>query len=143
MDGYSSLDKLLVKCEGIGASIAHVVDKWAGVDATLLPSKPVTREPYVIDVDGDPSSSTPAAVEDTGIHLTQLQAIDDADPDLKDYIRSQPALISPNVQLKDYQILGINWLNLLWSRENRSVSPLRCVSARFLTDYSCFQCDPR
>ncbi|KAG8863277.1 hypothetical protein FRB96_008768 [Tulasnella sp. 330] len=121
MDGYTSLDKLLVKCESIGASLAHVVNKWAGVDATPLPSKPVTREPSVLDADGEPSSSKPLTVEDTGIHLTQVQAIDEHDPDLKDYIRSQPALISPSVQLKDYQMLGINWLNLLWSRENSAI----------------------
>ncbi|KAG9006776.1 hypothetical protein FRB94_000460 [Tulasnella sp. JGI-2019a] len=123
MDGYSSLDKLLVRCESIGMSIAHVVNKWSGVDI-LPPSKAVTREQSVVDVDVEPSSSSaskPVAVEDTGIHLTEVRPIDDADPDLKDYIRSQPALINASVQLKDYQMLGINWLNLLWSRENSAI----------------------
>lgn len=58
----------------------------------------------------------PSAAEDAGLHLTQVVVTDmEDDPDLQGYIRHQPALIKPEIQLKDYQMIGINWLNLLWS----------------------------
>lgn len=125
MEGYSSLDKLLVKCEGYGKSIAKVVNNWAGIDSSSkAPSAVPTREPSVDRDLKPPTAPASGLTADAGIHLTQAavpDAVDDDDPDLKDYIRSQPSLIEAGVQLKDYQMLGINWLNLLWSRDYRCV----------------------
>jgi SWI/SNF-related matrix-associated actin-dependent regulator 1 of chromatin subfamily A len=33
------------------------------------------------------------------------------------YIQKQPKTLSEGTVLKDYQLLGVNWLNLLWSKK--------------------------
>lgn len=36
---------------------------------------------------------------------------------LSKYIREQPAMLSKGTVLKDYQLLGVNWLNLLFTKK--------------------------
>ena len=36
---------------------------------------------------------------------------------LSRYIQTQPALLSEGTVLKDYQLLGVNWLNLLYTKQ--------------------------
>lgn len=120
MEGYSSLDDLLVECEELGRGVSRVVSKWAGAESlSAVPSKAPSAVP---SRSGSPlPTEVKPSADDAGIHLTQVKVDDDdnpskEDPDLKGYIRSQPSMISPGVQLKDYQLLGVNWLNLLWAR---------------------------
>ena len=40
-----------------------------------------------------------------------------------DYLRKQPSLLADTVQLKEYQLLGVNWLNLLYRKD------LSCILA--------------
>jgi SWI/SNF-related matrix-associated actin-dependent regulator 1 of chromatin subfamily A len=112
MRGYESVDRVLAHCEKLGNEIANVLKIWSGEKSGRGAA--------------DPSSADTDA--DAGIHLTSLA--DSATPPsyvdlsqdpvrtaaLKDYIRNQPSTLSPDVQLKDYQLLGINWLNLLWGK---------------------------
>ena len=42
---------------------------------------------------------------------------------MKDYISKQPSLVRDEYTLKDYQMLGLNWLNLLYSKK------LSCILA--------------
>lgn len=42
---------------------------------------------------------------------------------LKGYMSTQPSLLAEGVQLKDYQLLGVNWLALLHRRN------LSCILA--------------
>lgn len=120
MEGYSSLDDLLAECEELGRGISKVVSKWAGAESL---SAAASKAPSAVPSrTGSPQpGGAKSSADDAGIHLTQVKVADDdtaskEDPDIKGYIRSQPSLISPDVQLKDYQLLGVNWLNLLWNR---------------------------
>lgn len=39
----------------------------------------------------------------------------------KDYIRVQPKGVPDSITLKDYQMLGVNWLNLLYHRNTSCI----------------------
>lgn len=120
MEGYTSLDDLLAECEELGRGISKIVAKWAGAESlSTAPSKAPSAVPSRAGSPQPPGVKLSA--DDAGIHLTQVSVADDdaaskEDPDLKGYIRSQPSLINPDVKLKDYQLLGVNWLNLLWNK---------------------------
>lgn len=36
---------------------------------------------------------------------------------LSQYIQTQPSKLSEGTVLKDYQLLGVNWLNMLWEKK--------------------------
>ena len=81
---------------------------------------------------GTPSSSSPAPPADDK-HRTPKDDHDDDDGDDDDIkiltkkpptkFLSQPACMSKDRPMKDYQLVGLNWLNLLWSKK------LSCILA--------------
>ncbi|CAK5281557.1 unnamed protein product [Mycena citricolor] len=51
--------------------------------------------------------------EDGALSLHEMKVSSDKP---KDYLDRQPELLADGIQLKDYQLLGVNWLNLLYRR---------------------------
>lgn len=110
---YTEVDKVFLECNQYGQELARVMRIWntKGVEASA-PSTNGANTPDVLDVD-------------PGMHLVEL---DDAKIEeaigshgevrdaFKDYIRKAPEGIPEKVKLKGYQMLGINWLNLLYSK---------------------------
>lgn len=82
---YGSVDNVLEDCEQIGAKIRSTIASWG------------------------PSNNCPSS-EDGVVSLLSLDSIKDK----KNYLSSQPKLLSDTVTLKEYQLLGVNWLNLLY-----------------------------
>lgn len=93
--GYSSVDNILEECEEIGVDIRAAIASWDD-----------TKEQN--DQEG-------------AVSLVSFGASKQTRP--KDYMSSQPKLLVDTVTLKEYQLLGLNWLHLLYSRE------LSCILA--------------
>lgn len=115
--GYGAVDNIVTKCEKIAASLRLEIAKWTG-DADV---KGKARE-------GSVSRNSPVVSEADGALSLRSQATLATKPDY--YISSQPASLSSDVQLKDYQMIGINWLNLLYNRR------LSCILADEMGVYS-------
>ncbi|PPQ63979.1 hypothetical protein CVT24_009408, partial [Panaeolus cyanescens] len=96
LKGYGSVDRVLQECEEIGQKIRSVVSSWSS------------------DQVGDDIG------EDGSLSLLALPS-DTRKP--KDCLTSQPKLLSDTVSLKEYQLLGVNWLNLLYRKK------LSCILA--------------
>lgn len=108
--GYGTVDTIVTKCEKIAASLKAEIAKWTDGDV-----KGKSRE-------GSSSRGSPAVAETDGaLSLGSQAALTSNKPDY--YISTQPALLSSTVQLKDYQMIGINWLNLLYLKR------LSCILA--------------
>ena len=60
-------------------------------------------------------------MEDGALTLRTQAILNSKKP--KYYIQTQPSLLNKEVQLKEYQMLGINWLNLLYQKK------LSCILA--------------
>jgi SWI/SNF-related matrix-associated actin-dependent regulator 1 of chromatin subfamily A len=89
MLGYAKVDSILAECEKTGKHLRNILDSWinVGVDAEKL--------------------------GDTGVGLTRMASL--KQEKIKGYISRQPNL-AEGVQLKEYQLLGLNWLNLLHTK---------------------------
>lgn len=100
--GYGTVDKVVSDCEEIGIQLRQEVAKWTpGIDV-----KGKAREG---------SASPPGTPGDEGaLNFTSRAALSSDLPDY--YISEQPTSLSSDVQLKEYQMLGINWMNLLYKK---------------------------
>lgn len=103
LGGYDAVDSVLEKCERIGESLRTAIASWS---ADSVNNKGKDREDtsknvsFVID-----------AVEEGSLNLKSVKLA------TKEYFAKQPAMLNPGVTLKDYQLLGINWLYLLYKKE--------------------------
>jgi SWI/SNF-related matrix-associated actin-dependent regulator 1 of chromatin subfamily A len=105
LKGYGSVDNVLEDCEEIGASLRTAISSWNGEGA---------------------NSSDNA--EDGALSLLSLGSL--KHNKAQKYLTNQPTLLSDNVLLKEYQLLGVNWLNLLYRRN------LSCILADEMGTYN-------
>ncbi|KDN45548.1 hypothetical protein RSAG8_04872, partial [Rhizoctonia solani AG-8 WAC10335] len=100
--GYSDVDTVLAGFEEIGKQLGAIVSEWTG--------------------------GQNAGDDEAGLHLVTVPSLSQPTPNsnseaLSYLIRHQPYLLAPNVVLKDYQLFGISWLNLLYKKQ------LSCILA--------------
>ncbi|CAA7261624.1 unnamed protein product [Cyclocybe aegerita] len=98
LKGYGSVDNVLEDCEKIGASLRATISSWSQSNVQSNENK-----------------------EDGAISLLSLASLKSRNA--KNYLTTQPKLLSDTVTLKEYQLLGVNWLNLLYR------SNLSCILA--------------
>lgn len=99
LKGYKAVDSLIKKCSDYGNVISRQMDRW-GVKVTG------EGELDMVDVE----------VEDEGEEIgTTRRSLP--------YIKHKPTLLAPDIELKNYQQVGINWLNLLYQNK------LSCILA--------------
>ncbi|KAH7927144.1 hypothetical protein BV22DRAFT_1193850 [Leucogyrophana mollusca] len=109
LDGYSTVDNVLEECERIGASLRLSIATWTTDGSS---SKGKGKEDALSAI-GD--------VEEGALSLRSLNIVKNSTS--KDYLSTQPALLPDGVTLKDYQLLGVNWLYLLYRKQ------LSCILA--------------
>ncbi|KAI0355573.1 hypothetical protein OH77DRAFT_1479228 [Trametes cingulata] len=101
-EGYGKVDSILEDCEGIGAEIRKEIASW-----TKAKSKGKERDAAATSRDSSVSG------DDGALSLTHLE-MPAHKP--KYFMTSQPALLKPGVKLKEYQMIGVNWLSLLYQK---------------------------
>jgi SWI/SNF-related matrix-associated actin-dependent regulator of chromatin subfamily A containing DEAD/H box 1 len=106
-EGYQAVDEILQECESIGANLRSIISSWSTPSDT-----PSTRAS---------TPSTTGQFDDGSISLRSLDAANKRKP--KDFLLEQPSIIAEGVRLKDYQLLGVNWLRLLHRKK------LSCILA--------------
>lgn len=92
LGGYGAVDSVLEKCERIGASLHAAIASWSADSVNK----------------GKGKEDTP---EESSLNLKSVKLA------TKEYFAKQPEMLTPGVMLKDYQLLGINWLYLLYRKE--------------------------
>ncbi len=131
VNGYIEVDQCLAQCEAIGNEIAQIMSIWTGqpLGARTTGLRGGGGTPSA----GNSGTATPSGGE-TGIHATSVDVSKLEELVKKDnsklaqraramYRAEQPAGLVEGVKLKDYQLLGLNWLHLLWSKK------LSCILA--------------
>lgn len=106
--GYGAVDGILEECEELGASLRDIIASW---------SAPTDKGKAKVKVDGQSSSrNSPAigSIEDGALSLVNLEAMQKRTT--KDFLVAQPSTLSEGTRLKDYQLMGVNWLNLLYHK---------------------------
>lgn len=117
--GYEAVDMLVKKCEEISKPLKADMEAW-GVNV------------FGASMDGElelTSFSCDVSPRDSGIGTpTSLSVSDTEDGDVKQGSKrqglfQQPPNMAKDIKLKDYQIVGINWLSMLFERK------LSCILA--------------
>ncbi|MCJ1393499.1 hypothetical protein MMC18_006374 [Xylographa bjoerkii] len=134
--GYEAVDELVKECESLGKPLAEEMCKW-GIDvfgskngelelvdfADLHTEKKSQRSTMHDSGIGTPASGSSAAVsgdEDLDGDVLMSSEIRGR---TKAAFFPQPTIMAPGVTLKDYQVVGINWLSLLYGKK------LSCILA--------------
>lgn len=110
IDGMSEVDKVLDDCEQIGRDLGIIMKIWATGS----------------------ESNVKKEAGDVGTNLTdapdvRLVAAAEASQDptiraaFEGYLRKQPEGVPDKIVLKDYQMLGVNWLALLYRRKTSCI----------------------
>jgi SWI/SNF-related matrix-associated actin-dependent regulator of chromatin subfamily A containing DEAD/H box 1 len=116
-EGYGQVDSILEDCERIGSTLRLAIASWTEgkVKDTSVPNQP----------------SVDTLNEDEGsVSLLSLSPPKAQKP--KDYLTTQPTLLADDVELKEYQLLGVNWLQLLYRRK------LSCILADEMGAYTLY-----
>jgi SWI/SNF-related matrix-associated actin-dependent regulator 1 of chromatin subfamily A len=114
--GYGKVDSILEDCERIGSSLRDAIASWTSI--TDVKEK---KNGDSSVSNGAPCTTADDNIEDGALSLVSVPA--SKEPKSKEYLVTQPSLLSEDVQLKDYQLQGVNWLNLLHRRK------LSCILA--------------
>ena len=120
--GYGAVDDVLAQCERIGGQLSAAIASWTQ------------------DTGKGKEKATCDNVDENDA-LSLVAPANERVP--KDFLSEQPKSLSKDVQLKGYQLLGVNWLRLLY-KKGRS-----CILADemgTLPDSECListQCDSR
>ncbi|KAI7946072.1 hypothetical protein MJO29_012460 [Puccinia striiformis f. sp. tritici] len=107
MKGYFEVDRVLSKCEKHGRDLSSIMDIWANrvqsTSSNAASSKKEEEEEGATDLVN---------------HLTDAQGLrtEEEKRAFNDYIYTQPETVPKKITLKSYQMLGINWMNLLYSK---------------------------
>ncbi|KAL8842424.1 MAG: hypothetical protein Q9170_000552 [Blastenia crenularia] len=116
--GYDAVDGLVRQCESAGRPVAEKIRKWGvdvygasnegGLDLTSFDLKSEAEASLRDSGIGTPTSGVASADEDG-----EIKAVCSKD---RNAIFGQPRLLHEEVTLKDYQIVGVNWLALLFEQ---------------------------
>lgn len=107
LESYEAVDYLVAKCQDLAKPLAEEMKTW-GIN--LYGSQ--DQELDLVSLDNGPRSS-----HDSGIGTP----VSDEDGDVikkrasKNLIGA-PSIMSKDITMKDYQVVGVNWLNLLYNR---------------------------
>lgn len=106
MDGYTAVDQIIEKIENLGSKLRYILNIWEGASRSNSPTNEEEDE-----------ESQP------GMNMTNVDIDvrrEKSDPVYKDamdgYLTEQPNCVDEDITLKDYQILGVNWMLLLYRK---------------------------
>ncbi|KAI0036959.1 SNF2 family N-terminal domain-containing protein [Vararia minispora EC-137] len=101
-EGYSAVDDVLEQCEAIGAELQEHIARWQ-VPASGKP--PSSKGTLNVDVWEDGALALRSVVNTSS----------------KDFLFKQPVCMAGDIQLKEYQLLGLNWLRLMHMKRHSGI----------------------
>ena len=133
--GYEAVDELVTRCEALGKPVAEEMNKW-GVNVFGAATPGELELTSFDDIKSTGRNEANPSQRDSGIG-TPSSAVQSADEDENGADESskprngkggqpffpQPSIMGDGVVLKDYQVVGINWLSLLYDNK------LSCILA--------------
>ncbi|WWC87733.1 uncharacterized protein L201_002625 [Kwoniella dendrophila CBS 6074] len=107
MEGFVQIDACLNRCEAIANDVGNTLAVWRGASKAQDSVVGTPRSDGLNDVKVDVAKVSELLRKETDMKKRKI---------LSSYIQSQPSSLSEGTILKDYQLLGVNWLNLLYSK---------------------------
>jgi SWI/SNF-related matrix-associated actin-dependent regulator 1 of chromatin subfamily A len=102
LKGYNGVDDLITECEAIGKRVREKLAKWTSASKEMQDEGALTLTSI--------NASTPSTA-------TTDPSPAPSEKDVSEFMPTiQPGILADDVQLKDYQIIGVNWLHLLYNQ---------------------------
>ena len=104
LSGYRAVDDLVTNCEKMGKPMSNEISFWGAdsgqgeLEMTNIQNQPSTHDSGI----GTPASS-----------MDEEKSAQKGRPKLT----PQPSIMNPDVTLKDYQVVGMNWLSMLFKHK--------------------------
>jgi SWI/SNF-related matrix-associated actin-dependent regulator 1 of chromatin subfamily A len=130
-EGYTAVDDVLDQCETIGAELQEHIARWQyGGGKGKGRSSPAVKQ-----------SDLPAALNevDFGEGALTLRTVDGKAS--RDFLSRQPASLSEDLTLKEYQLLGLNWLRLMHAERHNAILADEMGASSFLLTLTCILAD--
>lgn len=112
--GMGEVDKVLNNCERIGQQLSSVMRIWQSGAASTDPN-----------VGMNTASDVGLNIVAISDEVYEQRVVPSQNPEVQaafqGYLRKKPEGVPDSVTLKDYQMLGVNWLNLLWNRRTSCI----------------------
>ncbi|ESZ98903.1 hypothetical protein SBOR_0761 [Sclerotinia borealis F-4128] len=126
LSGYEAVDALVKRCEELAKPLEAEMAKWGfnsfgtrkegeGIELVSFDDLESQRDSGIGSPNSTPSINGENADEDKIVSAKRRKAT-------VDFLK-KPALMADDVVLKDYQIVGLNWLNLMYDQN------LSCILA--------------
>ncbi|KAG0005564.1 hypothetical protein BGZ80_009859 [Entomortierella chlamydospora] len=123
-DAIRAVDMMLKTVDRVREDLASTLSVWCGDGSGKLFQNPTsgsnggTKEASGKGKDGDDDDEdSEPGMELLEIDADKLEQTAAGKKAMEGFIRKQPSNMSPTFQLKGYQLLGINWLALLWRKK--------------------------
>jgi SWI/SNF-related matrix-associated actin-dependent regulator 1 of chromatin subfamily A len=108
MEGYVQIDSCLNRCESIAKEVSDTLAIWKSAGQSSESTVGTPQSDGLNDVKVDVAKVSELLRNETDMRKRKI---------LGNYIQTQPAGLTEGTVLKDYQLLGVNWLNLLYSKK--------------------------
>ncbi|KAG1122241.1 hypothetical protein G6F42_011665 [Rhizopus arrhizus] len=110
MSGYRAVDQIIKRIENLGVKLRNIINIWEELNNSNSNSNNNSRQGSPKDDDQPGMSLTNISLDSDKLNSARYQ---DA---LEGYLTQQPDIVNPAMTLKDYQILGVNWMLLLYRK---------------------------
>lgn len=117
-NAYTTIDEVVKKCEERGRPMVNGMARW-GIN---IFGASTDGEIAATSLDDSDSGSN----RDSGYQSPNTNGSESDREDMRKVVDrtagkrkllSKPAIMNDDIQLKDYQVVGLNWLNLLWQNK--------------------------
>ncbi|KAJ9475160.1 ATP-dependent helicase FUN30 [Pseudozyma hubeiensis] len=117
MAGYYEVDEVLARCEKIGRELSDAMASWMP-DASQTVSRLASPALAASSVNASVAGSREGTPSST-LNLSFIKKGGSSND--KFYLEEQPKLLADGVKLKDYQLVGVNWLHLLYRKKTSCI----------------------
>ncbi|KAF9963961.1 hypothetical protein BGZ70_007074 [Mortierella alpina] len=125
-DAIRAVDTMLKTVDQVRVDLVGTLSVWCGDEhGKLFENSTSSNSMQVADPtadgagkgDTDEDDSEEPGMELLDINTDKVEQTEAGRRAMKGFIRKQPRNMAPGFQLKGYQLLGINWLALLWRKK--------------------------
>ncbi|KAF9277806.1 hypothetical protein BGZ68_008985 [Mortierella alpina] len=125
-DAIRAVDTMLKTVDQVRVDLVGTLSVWCGDEhgklfenstssSSMQVPNPTAEATGKVDTDEDDSEEP--GMELLDINTDKVEETEAGRRAMKGFIRKQPRNMAPGFQLKGYQLLGINWLALLWRKK--------------------------
>jgi SWI/SNF-related matrix-associated actin-dependent regulator 1 of chromatin subfamily A len=104
LQSYEAVDYLVKQCQNLAKPLSDEMKSWG--------SKAISSQTGELEM---VSLQAPRSSHDSGIGTPVSDDEDVNGSGSKGFIK-QPSIMADGIEMKDYQVVGLNWLNLLYSK---------------------------